>query len=143
MSKACAALPLEEGGTGVRETADELFLMTDLFPATTGLPMVIWVGPSYSTNGGSGAIRPGLTRAGMAQSGRVGVWRGGSRPGMSVTAPFVWRCLSGATIAPFPYPSHRTGHADFPASGSRTRPHAFTHGTSRPSRVRRTSPKVS
>jgi hypothetical protein len=43
----------------------------------------------------------------------------------------------------FPYPSHRTGHADFPASGSRTRPHAFAHGTSRPSRVRRTSPKVS
>jgi len=35
------------GGTGVREAADELFLMTDLFPATTGLPMVIWVGPSY------------------------------------------------------------------------------------------------
>ena len=45
------------GGTGVREAADELFLMTDLFPATTRLPMVIWVGPSYST------------RAGMAQSG--------------------------------------------------------------------------
>jgi len=59
------------------------------------------------------------------------------------SAPFVWRCLSGSTIAPFPLPSHRTGHADFPASGSRTRPHAFAHGTSRPSRVRRTSPKVS
>jgi hypothetical protein len=29
------------------EAADELFLMTDLFLATTGLPMVIWVGPSY------------------------------------------------------------------------------------------------
>jgi hypothetical protein len=28
-------------------TADELFLMTNLFPATTGLPMVVWVGPSY------------------------------------------------------------------------------------------------
>jgi hypothetical protein len=27
--------------------ADELFLMTNLFPADTGLPMVIWVGPSY------------------------------------------------------------------------------------------------
>src|SRR6516162_7140842 len=36
---------------------------------------------------------------------------------------------------------HTTGHADFPASGSRIRPHAFAHGTSRPSRVRRTSPK--
>jgi hypothetical protein len=29
------------------EAADELFLMTNLFPVTTGLPMVIWVGPSY------------------------------------------------------------------------------------------------
>ena len=29
----------------------------------------------------------------------------------------------------------------FPASGSRTRLHAFTHGTSCPSRHRRTSPK--
>ena len=75
--------------------------------------------------------------------GRVGMWRGRSRPGMSVAAPFVWRCLSGSTIAPFPHPSHRTGHAAFPASGSRTRPHAFAHGTSCPSRVRRTSPKVS
>src|SRR6516225_2682736 len=36
---------------------------------------------------------------------------------------------------------HTTGHADYPASGSRIRPHAFAHGTSRPSRVRRTSPK--
>ena len=34
---------LGRGGT----TADELFLMTNLFPATTGLPMVVWVGPSY------------------------------------------------------------------------------------------------
>jgi hypothetical protein len=33
---------------------------------------------------------------------------------MSVPAPFVWRCLSGSTIAPFPHPAHRTGHADFP-----------------------------
>lgn len=29
------------------EIEDELFLMTNLWPATTGLPMVIWVGPSY------------------------------------------------------------------------------------------------
>jgi hypothetical protein len=29
------------------EAADELFLMTNLFPDDTGLPMVIWVGPSY------------------------------------------------------------------------------------------------
>jgi hypothetical protein len=33
---------------------------------------------------------------------------------MSVAAPFVWRCLSSSTIAPFPHPAHRTGQADFP-----------------------------
>ena len=34
-------------------------------------------------------------------------------------APFVWRCLSGSTVAPFPHPPHRTGQADFlhPALG--------------------------
>jgi len=46
--------------------------------------------------------------------GRVGMWRGGGRLGMSVSAPFVWRCLSGSAIAPFPHPSHRTQRADFP-----------------------------
>ena len=29
------------------QETDELFLMTNLYPATTGLPMVIWVGPGY------------------------------------------------------------------------------------------------
>src|SRR6266446_5662471 len=29
------------------ELADELLLMTNLYPVSTGLPMVIWVGPSY------------------------------------------------------------------------------------------------
>ena len=29
-------------------------------------------------------------------------------------APFVWRCLSGSPMAPFPHPAHRTGHADLP-----------------------------
>src|SRR5271165_3161371 len=50
---------------------------------------------------------------------RVGVWRGGFRLSMSVAAPFVWRCLSGSTVAPFPHPPHRTGQADFlhPALG--------------------------
>ena len=38
---------------------------------------------------------------------------------MSVAAPFVWRCLSGSAVAPFPHPPHRTGRADFlhPALG--------------------------
>src|SRR5271157_3488486 len=45
---------------------------------------------------------------------RVGVWRGGFRLSMSVAAPFVWRCLSGSAVAPFPHPPHRTGRADLP-----------------------------
>jgi hypothetical protein len=46
--------------------------------------------------------------------GRVEVWRGDFRSSISVAASFVWRCLSGSTMAPFPHPAHRTGHADFP-----------------------------
>jgi DDE domain len=34
------------------------------------------------------------------------MWRGGVRLGISVAAPFVWRCLNGLTVAPFPHPSH-------------------------------------
>ena len=30
------------------------------------------------------------------------------------SASFVWRCLTGSAVAPFPHPAHRTGHADFP-----------------------------
>src|SRR6266446_6544393 len=33
---------------------------------------------------------------------------------ISVPASFVWRCLTGSTMAPFPHPAHRTGHADLP-----------------------------
>ena len=33
---------------------------------------------------------------------------------MSVSAPFVWRCLSGSAVVPFPHSAHRTGRADFP-----------------------------
>ena len=46
--------------------------------------------------------------------------------------------IAGGSLALI-YSSNRTGR--FPASGSRTRPHAFVHGTSCPSRLRRTSPK--
>ena len=46
--------------------------------------------------------------------GRVEMWRGGCRLNISVAASFVWRCLSGSTMAPFPHPAHRTGQADFP-----------------------------
>jgi hypothetical protein len=50
----------------------------------------------------------------LAAVGRVEVWRSGCRLNISVAAPFVWRCLTGSTLAPFPHPAHRTGHADRP-----------------------------
>jgi len=61
-------------------------------------------------------LRTLLTRRGPI---KVGVWRGGFRLSMSVSAPFVWRCLSGSAVAPFPHSPHRTGRADFlhPALG--------------------------
>src|SRR5438132_12451105 len=42
------------------------------------------------------------------------MWRVGCRLNISVAASFVWRCLSGSAMAPFPHPAHRTGQADFP-----------------------------
>ncbi|MBM3340888.1 MAG: hypothetical protein FJY56_02070, partial [Betaproteobacteria bacterium] len=41
--------------------------------------------------------------------GRVEMWRGSSRFGLSVAAPFVWRCPRNLAITPFPHPPHRTG----------------------------------
>ncbi len=51
---------------------------------------------------------------GALSIGRVEMWRGGGRLGLSVAAPFGWRCLNNLTLAPFPHPAHRTGRADFP-----------------------------
>src|SRR4029077_6417410 len=51
--------------------------------------------------------------------------------------------LAPAGLSPAEHASlagHTTGQRRFPASGSRTRPHAFVHGTSCPNRLRRTSP---
>src|SRR5262245_879849 len=42
------------------------------------------------------------------------MWRGGGRSNISVSASFVWRCLIGSTVTPFPHPAHRTGQADLP-----------------------------
>src|SRR5260370_15285417 len=35
---------------------------------------------------------------------RVEMWRGGGRLNISVAASFVWRCLSGSPMTPFPNP---------------------------------------
>jgi len=65
------------------------------------------------------------------------------RSGVSVSAPFVWRCLSGRTVAPVSTlpSSNRTCAAS--ASGSRTSAHAFAHGRLRVSPGNRTSLRVS
>jgi hypothetical protein len=42
------------------------------------------------------------------------MWRGGFRLHIAVAASFVWRCLSGVAVTPFPHPARRTGQADFP-----------------------------
>src|SRR3954462_11143097 len=55
-----------------------------------------------------------------AAYGRVEMWRGDGRLGISVSAPFVWRCLTGAALAPFPHPAHRTGRADLSGSAAIT-----------------------
>jgi hypothetical protein len=60
------------------------------------------------------SIRTVLTDRRMTGLGRVGMWRGGGRFSLSVSAPFVWRCLNSQTVTPFPHPAHRTGHADLP-----------------------------
>src|SRR5271168_1313653 len=36
------------------------------------------------------------------------------RCGLSVTGPFVCRCLTSLALLPFPHPAHRTGRADLP-----------------------------
>ncbi len=66
--------------------------------------------------------------------GRVGMWRGGDRIGLSVSAPFVWRCLTSRAMAPFPHPAHRTGHAllTHPALGQDITP-SHTEGHEQPS----------
>jgi len=46
--------------------------------------------------------------------GRVEMWRGSSRFGLSVAASFVWRCPNILALTPFPHPAHRTQRADLP-----------------------------
>ena len=66
---------------------------------------------------------------------------GGFRPDISVAAPFVWRCLTSSPVAPVSTPRSSNRTCGSPASGSRTRSHAFTHDGPRPSWVKRTSRK--
>ena len=84
------------------------------FPSTRGSSRLTTCRPVYAdvrSCGLSGNVPLGQSITGF---GRVGMWRGGCRSNISVAAPFVWRCLTGSAMAPFPHPAHRTGHADLP-----------------------------
>jgi hypothetical protein len=67
---------------------------------------------NYALNHWDGLAR--FLDDGRIDLGRVEVWRGRCRPNISVAAPFVWRCLTGSTLASSPHPARQTGHADFP-----------------------------
>jgi len=66
--------------------------------------------------------------------GRVEMWRGGGRFGISVAASFDRRCLTVRTLTPFPHPAHRTVRADFPHTAlfQCIRPFEFTAPTRPP-----------
>ena len=65
------------------------------------------------------------------------------RSGVSVSAPFVWRCLSSRTVVPVSTPPSSNRTCAFNASGSRTSAHAFALGRLRVSPGNRTSLRVS
>src|ERR1700730_18248627 len=62
-------------------------------------------GPNYSSTTQYQALDTTVYQSSPPKTGRVGMWRGGVRSTMSVAAPFVWRCLSGSAITPFPHPA--------------------------------------
>jgi len=55
------------------------------------------------------ADKPEPTRMVESRCGAVAVGRT-----YLLSASFVWRCLSGSAMTPFPHPAHRTGQADLP-----------------------------
>ena len=72
------------------------------------------------------------------------MWRGGIKLGLSVAAPFVWRCASNLAVVPFPHPAHRIGRADLPhpALGQDFTPAPTTGRTLAPSDARAQSART-
>ena len=95
-----------------RPIADKLreWLLLQRHQATDGTAMAKAI--DYSLGRWPALIR--FLDDGALPIGRVEKWRGGGRLGLSVAAPFVWRCPSSLAMTPFPLPAHRTGRADFP-----------------------------
>ena len=77
-------------------------------------PALLFLACASSALAESGRGQRAGVNASVKEIGRVEMWRGSSRFGLSVAAPFVWRCPSNLAITPFPHPAHRTGRADLP-----------------------------
>jgi transposase len=92
-----------------RPLCDELHIWLQLerkrVPDGSGIAKAI----DYSLNRWAALTR--FLLDGDVPIGRVEMWRGGRRSGLSVPAPFVWRCPSNLAVAPFPHPPRRTGRA--------------------------------
>ncbi len=73
---------------------------------STDLSVTVADAPDPVTAGGSVAY--------TVTPSRVEVWCGNRRSRLSVSAPFVWRCLTSRSLVPFPHPARRTRRADFP-----------------------------
>ena len=69
--------------------------------------------------------------------GRVEMWRGSSRLGLSVTRPFRLAVPKYPRRNPVSTSPSSNRTCRFPASGSRTRHHAFAHALSRPPKLAR------
>ena len=74
-----------------------------------------------------GGDQAGVCRS-RALFSRVGMWRGGVRSGLSVAAPFVWRCPSILAVATVSTPPSSNPAGPIKAPGSRTSHHDFAHG---------------
>ena len=91
------------------------------------LPALLFLACASSALAESGRGQRAGVNASVKEIGRVEMWRGSSRFGLSVAAPFVWRCPSNLAITPFPHPAHRTGRADLPHPALGQDTHAFAH----------------
>jgi len=101
----CTKIPLDTPLAGL-VTADPAFAVieSDLLQGMTGL----W----SDRNQGSSERLGQCPASALRVESRCDAVALGSN--ISVSAPFVWRCLTGSTMAPFSHPAHRTGQADFP-----------------------------
>ena len=104
----CATASGGNHGAAVAYAAQQLGVRAHVFVPEIATPAkisrILAYGAEAAIGGGSYAEAQMLCDAYVVE---VEVWRGDVGLSMSVSAPFVWRCLSGSAVAPFPHPAHR------------------------------------